>query len=285
MTQEMNMAEIVNGEVVATSKPEPTEALAAPLEYRLGRIGQHDPKKVVAEATEMANALAEVITTQKLYTVIKQKKYVHFEGWATLGGMMGIVPLEEHVREVEKGYEAKIKLVRIRDGVTVGSASSICTRNESLWADREEYAVRSMAITRATSKAYRMSYSWIIKLAGFEATPIEEAAQIAQVEALAAYQQREAEQMPTPDQQQKEIAERKISDAMRIQMVEWKEGLLALQGHGVPILQSRMTPAERTAIGIKFSDADKANYIKAADGFMFSDLCKKYGIECEFATI
>ena len=31
-----------------------------------------------------------------------------------------------------------------------------------------------MAVTRATGKAYRLGFSWIIKLAGYEATPAEE---------------------------------------------------------------------------------------------------------------
>jgi len=119
---------------------------------------------------------------QKLYTVIKNKKYVWFEGWSIVGGMMGVVPVEDYVKDIPRGYEAKIKLIRVRDGGMVGAASSICTR-DGQWEKADEYAVRSMAITRAASKAYRLTYGWIIKLAGFDPTPVEEATQIAQVEA------------------------------------------------------------------------------------------------------
>jgi hypothetical protein len=72
------------------------------------------------------------------------------------------------------GYEAIVELVRIRDGMVIGRASALCGMDEKTWASRPEYARRSMAVTRATGKAYRLGYSAIIKLAGFEPTPAEE---------------------------------------------------------------------------------------------------------------
>jgi hypothetical protein len=42
------------------------------------------------------------------------------------------------------------------------------------WGARPEYARRSMAVTRAAGKAYRLTLAWIMALAGFESTPAEE---------------------------------------------------------------------------------------------------------------
>jgi hypothetical protein len=46
--------------------------------------------------------------------------------------------------------------------------------DENLWAKRPTYARRSMAITRATGKAFRLGFSWVITLAGYNPTPAEE---------------------------------------------------------------------------------------------------------------
>ena len=48
--------------------------------------------------------------------------------------------------------------------------------HEKTWAGRDDYALRSMAQTRATSKAMRQPLGFIITLAGFDATPAEEMA-------------------------------------------------------------------------------------------------------------
>jgi hypothetical protein len=181
--------------------------------YTVNRLGAFKPAMVINEAIEIANALKDVIKTQELFTIIgrgdRAKAYVHLEGWSIVGGMMGVFPLEVSVVAIDGGYEATIDLMRARDDKRVGRASSICTRSESLWADRDEYAIRSMAITRATSKAYRLSYGWLIKLAGFDPLPVEEAGQLAAVEALAAYQQRESEQLPNAKEQAQELGKAK----------------------------------------------------------------------------
>ena len=46
--------------------------------------------------------------------------------------------------------------------------------NESRWAKAEDYAVRSMAATRATSKALRQPLGFVMTMAGFDTTPAEE---------------------------------------------------------------------------------------------------------------
>ena len=132
------------------------------------------PAAMVKNATEMANALADVIEQQKLYTLISGKKYVRVEGWQTLGVMLGILPREKEVVENDGEFTAQVDLIRAGDGRVVGGASSICGTSEKMWAGRERYARRSMAVTRATGKAFRLAFSWIMTLAGYEPTPAEE---------------------------------------------------------------------------------------------------------------
>jgi len=141
------------------------------------------PADVVARATEVATTLAEIVRKQKLYTKIAGKAYVRVEGWTTLGAILGVVPRELSVKEIAgvtengaafTGYEALVELVRTSDGAVIGRASAECSTDESRWSHNDRYARRSMSITRATSKAFRLSFSWIMALAGYEVTPAEE---------------------------------------------------------------------------------------------------------------
>lgn len=137
----------------------------------------HDmsPTLMIAKATEMATVLKDVVMRQKLAISIAGREYVKYEGWATLGSMLGFLPREKYVKELEDGsYEAMVELYNIHTGQIVGQASSICGIDEKRWKTAERYARRSMAITRATGKAYRLGFAWIMALAGYEGTPQEE---------------------------------------------------------------------------------------------------------------
>ena len=141
----------------------------------LGVLPTKGPVQLVQQATEVAKVLAGVIKNAKLYKDIQGKQFVTVEGWTTLGGMIGVLPREVDIKRHEDGaYEATVELIRTSDGMVVGRASALCGMDEKKWAIGAEYARRSMAVTRATGKAYRLGFSWIIKLAGYEATPAEE---------------------------------------------------------------------------------------------------------------
>lgn len=133
------------------------------------------PERTVTYATEVAGFLNSVILKQNLFVELSGRKYVKIEGWTTLGTMLGVLPQEEWTKELEDGsYEAKVQLVNQSTGMVVGSATSYCGMDEKRWGKAEKYARRSMAVTRATGKAYRITFGWIIALAGFEATPSDE---------------------------------------------------------------------------------------------------------------
>ena len=140
----------------------------------LGSLMTQSPKDVIVVATSIADELAKIIKQKNLYKHIGNKDYVVVEGWNTLGAMLGVTAREREVHQIENGWESYVELIRVSDGVVIGGASAICTRLENNWKSRDEFAVRSMTITRATGKAFRLSFSWIMALAGYEPTPAEE---------------------------------------------------------------------------------------------------------------
>lgn len=149
----------------------------------LGAIRTAGPMDVIRRASDVATELAKIVQAKKLYTTIQGRKFVQVEGWSTLGAMVGVLPREvpgSIIRYEDGSYEATVELIRTSDGAVIGRASALCGVDEkdrsgkSTWGSRPEYARRSMAVTRATGKAYRLGFSWIMTLAGYEPTPAEE---------------------------------------------------------------------------------------------------------------
>lgn len=133
-------------------------------------FGESDPAAVIARASEYATALAQVVDERNLYKQIGQKKHVLVEGWTLLGSMIGVFPVVEWSRPTEDGWEARVT-AQTRSGEIVGAAEAMCSRKEGSWKNRDDYAIRSMAQTRAVSKALRHPLGFIMTLAGYEATP------------------------------------------------------------------------------------------------------------------
>lgn len=133
-----------------------------------------EPSEVVEKATKVATALASVIRNQKLTSPIQGKEYVRVEGWTLLGSMLGVFPVNVWTHELpdKQGWEARVE-ARRGDQV-VGAAEAMCTRSEGRWKSADDYAIRSMAQTRATAKALRMPLGFVMQLAGYEPTPAEE---------------------------------------------------------------------------------------------------------------
>jgi hypothetical protein len=109
---------------------------------------------------------------------VQGKEFVNVEGWQYAGSRLGIVPIVEHVINVsspeEMKYQAKVTLFDLRHGTTVGAGFAVCSNKESGKKFYQEFAIMSMAQTRAIGKAYRNCLAWIIRAAGYEPTPAEE---------------------------------------------------------------------------------------------------------------
>lgn len=139
-----------------------------------------DPGEVADRAIATADALMKVVNQRRreLIAVISGKDYPQVECWTLLGTLLGVFPVCEWTRPVMEdgkqiGWEARVS-AQTRDGSIVGSAESMCTRHENSWKARDDFALRGMAETRATSRAMRKPLGFVMKLAGLEATAAEE---------------------------------------------------------------------------------------------------------------
>lgn len=164
----MPQEEIIDVEVVEEALPPAVRETHA-----VNLFGDATPATVIERATEAANALAAVIEDKRLYKQIGQKKHVYVEGWTLLGSMLGVFPIVEWTRQTEDGWEARV-VAKTMGGMEIGAAEGMCSRKEQTWKNRDDFAIRSMAQTRAVSKALRHPLGFIMTLAGYEATPESE---------------------------------------------------------------------------------------------------------------
>lgn len=150
---------------------------AAPVKLVRKPIESYDITKS-DETMHLANDLERFIKENKLFQNIQGKEYVNVEGWQYAGSRLGILPVVEDVKNVsadgEIKYEARVKLLNLRTDQTIGAGFAVCSNKESGKKFYQEFAIASMAQTRAIGKAYRNILAWIVRAAGYEPTPAEE---------------------------------------------------------------------------------------------------------------
>ena len=140
------------------------------------------PREVVEGATEQAEVLMDIVEQRKLYYPISGKKYLVFEAWAVIGAFNDAHPVTDWVRLLEDGdgypvgYNARVSIVK--NGEVISTAEMPCGFDDFPCRGKEgtakHKAAMSAAQTWAASKAYRMKFSWVSVLAGFEATTADE---------------------------------------------------------------------------------------------------------------
>jgi hypothetical protein len=156
--------------------------------------------------------------------------HVNVEGWQTLATLLGLAVVPAWTRKVidpstgkpglttftvrEKttkgqgerrtvtereyevsGYDWEARVEVFKDGALIGAGESMCARTEKKWKESDDYAVRGMAQTRATSRAIGAAAKWIVTLAGYAATPAEEMDAVAVQEAVEIASPKLAEKM------------------------------------------------------------------------------------------
>ena len=141
------------------------------------------------ETMHLAQDLARFIKENKLFHHIQGKAYVNVEGWQYAGARLGILPVIEELHRIptdddEVKYQAQVNLYNLKSQgeasasaqprFPVGSGYAICSNRENGKRNYQEFAIASMAQTRAIGKAYRNILAWIIRAAGYEPTPAEE---------------------------------------------------------------------------------------------------------------
>lgn len=130
------------------------------------------------EALNVASILQKFVTDKKLTANIKGKNYPLVEAWQFAGSQLGLYPLLTEAKDLssekEIKYTATVEIRRLSNDQIMSRGFAICSNKEGSKRSFDEYAICSMAQTRAEGKAYRMLLSWLMKAAGFEATPAEE---------------------------------------------------------------------------------------------------------------
>lgn len=110
----------------------------------------------------------------------KANLYPMVEAWQYAGALLGLfakLTRLENLSDDAKGvykYRAEIDIVQAGTGQVICSGVAICSNQENSKRYFDEYAIASMAQTRATGKAFRLCLGWIMKAAGFESTPAED---------------------------------------------------------------------------------------------------------------
>jgi len=140
------------------------------------------PADEVAFATDAARVLVDIVKKGKLAKNLGGvKDHIMYEGWATVAKfygctikIIGVIPTGPPADNFRvPGYTARAVVID-STGREIGAAENSCERDENTWRNRSNYALISMAQTRAGSKAARMVFSWVVVLAGYAPTPLEE---------------------------------------------------------------------------------------------------------------
>lgn len=157
-------------------------------------VARH-PDTVLAEASLVAKSVDRLVKSRlDLVQVIGGRKHPRFELLQIVGSMFRVtarVVETRHIAEPE-GWEAVAEAVHVPSGQVLARGEGMCTTDEPSWHIRPKYEWRngkrekvgeepvtshqrrSMAQTRACSKALRLALGWVLGLAGYEATAAEE---------------------------------------------------------------------------------------------------------------
>ena len=142
---------------------------------------QTKPKFDIVNAESMLDLskdLSRLIKEKGLSSNIQGKQFVNVEGWQFAGASLGLMPIITETTDMSKEdeirYSAKCEVRNITTGQLMAVGIALCSNKEKTKRYFDEYAILSMAQTRAIGKAYRNLLAWLMKAAGFEATPAEE---------------------------------------------------------------------------------------------------------------
>ena len=124
---------------------------------------------------QAAKQIKDYIIKNNLSVPIVGKDYVMVEGWQFAGSLMSLFPRIVKVEQIKPNeWLAQAEIINRKTNEVVGTGFALCSKTETKKASFDEYAILSMAQTRAIGKAFRNVIGWIIKLAGYEPTPAEE---------------------------------------------------------------------------------------------------------------
>ncbi len=135
-------------------------------------------KPSLVSTQKLVNELVKYVDDNKLSANIAGKKYLMIEAWQFVGSQLNLTAIVTDIEDVSTEtvpkYKATVEVYHNPSGQLVSRGFALCSKKESKKSTFDEYAIASMAQTRAIGKAYRNILAWLPKLAGYEGTPAEE---------------------------------------------------------------------------------------------------------------
>jgi len=240
-------------EEIIEADAEPTPGVPAQQQTAPPAVLGGDPAERMQTAEAVVQYLASRCTGEDYIASIDGKRYPKVEWWTSVGAGLELFPSEEGcVRhdhdDGSYSYEAHVG-VYSTSGRRVTRAGGLCRSDEQIYSKKrrtwikrwsDEYAVRSMAVTGATAKAYLIGLSFLAVMAKLEPTPAEEMppARPAQQQGSPARQGGGAQQKNQADpqlvQRVSDVSERfkqQQPGADREQFLQWAE---EVAGRSVP---------------------------------------------------
>lgn len=163
-----------------------------------------DPARAIEKIDAIAAAVTEAIRQNGWMTTLefrvkgggkRKQEHVNIEGWTFTGALAGVTARIAWTRRIKVdgavGWEAKAEAVR--NGIVVGGGEAICLKSEDRWGSADEYAIKSMAQTRARANALSGVLRFVVHKAGYDTTPAEE------MDGAPAHEQRRASRKRTSD--------------------------------------------------------------------------------------
>jgi len=153
-------------------------------ELSLGR----SPDTVLAEASLVAKTVDRLVRSRPDHVqVIGGRKHPRFELLQIVGSMFRVTARVRGTRQLIEldGWEAVAEAYHVPTGQVIATGEGMCSTDEPDWAVRPKYEWRngrrekvgevpvtshqrrSMAQTRACSKALRLALGWVLGLAGY----------------------------------------------------------------------------------------------------------------------
>lgn len=136
------------------------------------------------QSLQLATVLKKFVKDNNLTSKIQGKDYALVEAWQFAGSQLGLIPVVQSIvnltannimsGEGEIKYMATVDIVSLESGRVISRGIAICSNKEYSKRKFDEYAIASMAQTRAIGKGFRNILGWLMKAAEIEATPAEE---------------------------------------------------------------------------------------------------------------
>lgn len=140
-----------------------------------------DPLTIERHTRKVVKSLKRFLTEhpEQVWQGQDGKDYPHIEAYQFVAACFGCSPIIRDTQALyndERGEVGMYAAAYLIDSanLTVSTGFATCMRSEPDWAIAPSFQVRSMAQTRASGKALRNKFAYVMVMAGLQGTPAEE---------------------------------------------------------------------------------------------------------------